>query len=48
VNALLDSEYLQMLKAHASVKFINVKRAFQAALDRIAPPPAVWSDETIG
>ena len=47
VHALLDGEYLRALKAHASVKFINVTQAFQAALDRMAPTPATWGDETI-
>jgi radical SAM superfamily enzyme YgiQ (UPF0313 family) len=46
VHALLDGEYLKALKAHATVKFINLKTAFQAALDRMAPRPT-WSDETI-
>jgi hypothetical protein len=48
VQALLDGEYLKALKAHASVKFINLKKAFQGALDRIKAQPTVWSDETIG
>jgi hypothetical protein len=47
-NALLDGDYLQALKAHASVRFINLKTAFQAAVDRIAPAPAAWGDETVG
>jgi hypothetical protein len=47
VHALLDGDYLESLKAHASVKFINLKAAFQAALDRITSQPVVWSDETI-
>ncbi len=41
------SEYLRVLKAHASVKFINLTQAFQAALDRITPQQTVWGDETI-
>jgi hypothetical protein len=49
VQALIDGEYLTALKAHATVKFINLKNAFQAALERMSPPRAgVWSDETIG
>jgi anti-anti-sigma regulatory factor len=49
VQALIDGEYLKTLKAHASVKFINLKTAFQAAVERISPPrPGVWGDETIG
>jgi anti-anti-sigma regulatory factor len=47
VQALLDGDYLKALKVHASVKFINLKTAFQAALDRMAPQPATWGDETI-
>ena len=47
-NALLDGDYLQSLKAHASVKFINLKTAFQAGLDRIVPAPAAWGDEIVG
>jgi anti-anti-sigma regulatory factor len=49
VQALIDGEYLKTLKTHASVKFINLKTAFQAALERMSPPrPGVWGDETIG
>jgi radical SAM superfamily enzyme YgiQ (UPF0313 family) len=48
VHALLDGEYLQSLKVHASVKFINLKQAFQTALDRLASPSAAWRDELIG
>ena len=48
VQALLDGEYLKTLKAHASVKFINLKTAFQAALERMTPPRVAWGDETIG
>jgi hypothetical protein len=49
VQALIDGEYLKALKAHASVKFINLKNAFQAAVERMSPPRAgVWGDETIG
>jgi anti-anti-sigma regulatory factor len=48
VHALLDGEYLKALKVNASVKFINLKTAFQAALDRMTSQPALWSDETIG
>jgi anti-anti-sigma regulatory factor len=47
VSALLDGEYLKVLKAHASVRFVNLKKAFQAALDRITPRPTTWGDETI-
>jgi anti-anti-sigma regulatory factor len=47
VHALLDGEYLKALKTHASVKFINLKKAFQVALDRITPHPTTWSDESI-
>jgi radical SAM superfamily enzyme YgiQ (UPF0313 family) len=49
VQALIDGEYLKALKAHASVKFINLKTAFQAAMDRMSPPRAgAWGDELIG
>jgi anti-anti-sigma regulatory factor len=48
VSALLDGEYLKALKAHASVRFVNLKKAFQAAVERITPQPTVWGDETIG
>jgi anti-anti-sigma regulatory factor len=48
VQALIDGEYLKTLKAHASVKFINLKTAFQAALERMTPQRVTWGDETIG
>jgi hypothetical protein len=47
VSALLDGEYLKALKAHASVRFINLKKAFQAALDRMTPQRIAWGDEII-
>jgi hypothetical protein len=39
VSALLDGEYLKALKAHASVRFVNLKKAFQAAVERITRNP---------
>lgn len=48
-HALLDGDFRQSLKTHASVRFINLKNAFQAALDRVATArPSMWGDETIG
>ena len=48
VLALLEGDYLQALKVHATVKFINLKKAFHGALERFTPPSVGWGDEMIG